>query len=395
MSNERNILDYVYVLVKWRRLIVCSVIAVGVAAAGISLVLPKEWTVQTTLLPPEEDGGQLGMTTLMTSHIPPNLRMFMGRDSSSERLLTILGSRRVLGAVVERFDLVQEYGVRDTEIAIQQLRQSVGREFSEDGALHVQVTASNPELAAALANALTAELDAVNRYYKSLQARSARKFLEERMEIVRAELREAGEALRRFQQDHGVVDVKAQTAAVVDVIKGVAQELALREVELDISEHLLGQGHERLEQVALHVAALQRHMQRLVGNVESDGADPAKASVMGSGPTLMKLPALAQEFARLTVELQVKEAVVGYLGTRLEETRFREARDTPTILVLDPALPPAYRSAPRRTIIVLGAVAISLLTSVLLAFALESMDQVSARHKDRIQAIRALLRKDG
>ena len=46
MDEERNLLDYVYVLAKWRRLVVVSVLAVSAITAGISLVLPEAWTAR-------------------------------------------------------------------------------------------------------------------------------------------------------------------------------------------------------------------------------------------------------------------------------------------------------------------------------------------------------------
>lgn len=391
MTSERNVLDYAYVVIKWRRMIILSVLVVGVAAVGISFLLPKEWTADTTLLPPEQDGAQLGLASMLSSKAPPNLGMFLGQSDSSERLLTILGSRRVLGAVVDQLDLVREFGAPNRAIAIEYLDERMRRELDEDGGLHIQVTALHPQLAADLANALAGELDAVNRHYKSMQAQMLREFLEDRIRVVREELDHAGERLRVFQQTHGVVDMQAQTAASVEVITAVAQELALRQVELDMQEHLLGPGHEQLERAELQVAALRRQVRRLVGEAEQVVADSPTAPGIGTGPMLMELPALSQQYARLVLELEVKEAVVGYLGTRLEEMRYKEAKNTPTILVLDPAVPPAFRSAPHRKAIVAGAAGVSLVVSVLLAFGLESLSRIRTENAGRIAAIRDLL----
>ena len=51
--REHSLLDYVYVLTKWRRLIVTSFLAVAILSAAVSLVLPEEWTANTKLLPPD------------------------------------------------------------------------------------------------------------------------------------------------------------------------------------------------------------------------------------------------------------------------------------------------------------------------------------------------------
>ena len=59
MDQERNVLDYIYVLVKWRRMIATSVLSVAVVTAGITLIVSERWTADTTVLPHEEELGRL------------------------------------------------------------------------------------------------------------------------------------------------------------------------------------------------------------------------------------------------------------------------------------------------------------------------------------------------
>ena len=90
----------------------------------------------------------------------------LGQATPGERLLTILQSRRVLGAMVDRFGLVEDYGVANRDMAIETLESLLESELSRDGALTISVEGSSPTLAADMANALAAELDAVIRNNK-------------------------------------------------------------------------------------------------------------------------------------------------------------------------------------------------------------------------------------
>ncbi len=94
MKEDRNLLDYIYVLVKWRRMIGLSVFLVVLATAGISLFLPEKWTANTMLLPHEEDAGNLEMSMLMSAAVPGNIGGLLGQSTPGERLVTILKSRR-------------------------------------------------------------------------------------------------------------------------------------------------------------------------------------------------------------------------------------------------------------------------------------------------------------
>ena len=394
MEEERNLLDYVYVLVKWRWLIFASVLVVSLVTAGITMLLPERWTASSTLLPPEDELDQFGLSMLITSAVPGNLGGLMGSATPAERLMTLLTSKRVLGAIVDRFGLIQDYGSLNRDLAIETLDEDVERELGRDGTLSIEVEASSSELAADIANALTAELDAVNRQVKNRQAATLRRFLEERMELVQEEIEESGRDFQRFQEEHDLVDIEVQTAATVELARNIVQELTLLEVKLGVVRQQLNPEHEERRLLELEVEELRRQVQFLVGDLEKQVADQVEETtpLRSLGPPLRELPELGREYGRLALELKIKEQIVTFLGAKLEEAKYKEALDTPTITVLDPATTPQIRSAPRRTLIVLMAAFISLAMSTVLAFIFESIGQLGRENQEKIEAIRQLLR---
>ena len=394
MEEERNLLDYVYVLVKWRWLIFTSVLVVSLVTAGITMLLPEKWTASSTLLPPEDELDQFGLSMLITSAVPGNLGGLMGSATPAERLMTLLTSKRVLGAIVDRFGLIQDYGSLNRDLAIETLDEDVERELGRDGTLSIEVEASSSELAADIANALTAELDAVNRQVKNRQAATLRRFLEERMELVQEEIEESGRDFQRFQEEHDLVDIEVQTAATVELARNIVQELTLLEVKLGVVRQQLNPEHEERRLLELEVEELRRQVQFLVGDLEKQVADQVEETtpLRSLGPPLRELPELGREYGRLALELKIKEQIVTFLGAKLEEAKYKEALDTPTITVLDPATTPQIRSAPRRTLIVLMAAFISLAMSTVLAFIFESIGQLGRENQEKIEAIRQLLR---
>lgn len=391
-QEERNLLDYIYVLVKWRRLIIVPVLVVAAATAVISLVLPKSWTTRTTLLPPAEEGEQLGLSVLLGPALSSNLTGLVGA-TPSERLVTILGSNRVLGAVVDRFGLIEGYGAPNRDVAIEMLDDRVDEELAADGTLIIDVTASSAQLAADIANEIASQIDAVNRDRKSGQARALREFLAKRLAATEEELRDAGLSLQRFQKKHGLVDIKAQTNATVDVMRTIVQELALLEVELSVLSKSLDSEHQERQVKELEVSALHEQLLKMRGDmqVKRDGALSSAFETLG--PPLKSLPQLGFEFAQLSLDMTLKEQIIGFLGAKYEEARYREALNTPTIQVLDRAMPPAMRSAPRRTVMVVVAAAVSLVISVLLAFALEASTRLEGEQRAKIESIKQAWRR--
>jgi len=391
MEEERNLFDYAVVLVKWRRMIAISVLVVSLGAVVIALTLPKKWQASTSLLPPEEELDQFGLSMLVSSAVPANLGGLMGGGTSGERLATLVGSRKVLGTIVDRFGLVERFEVPHRDLAIEMLDESVERELGRDGAFTIAVEIDDPGLAADIANDLAAELDGVNREFKNHQAGMLRAFLEERMEVVRGEIEGSARELQRFQERHGLVDLEAQTSASVEVIRHIIQELTLLEVELGVSRRQLREDHELRQLKKMEVEELRRQLQLLTGELAEKSEAQAAATFRSLGPPLKELPELGMEYTRLSMEMQIKEQIITFLGAKLEEAKYKEALDTPTLMVLDMATPPAFRSAPRRTLIVLIAGCTSLVLSVVLAFVLEGLGGLNAENRDKIEGMKRMI----
>jgi uncharacterized protein involved in exopolysaccharide biosynthesis len=391
--DERNLLDYLFVLVKWRRMLIVGTIAATVVGAGVSLVLPERWTARTSLLPPEDEGGGLGLSLMSGGGgLPASLAGLVGMATPSERLLTLLSSRRLLGLAVDRHDLIVEYQALHRDHAIDLLSENVESALGGAGSVAVEATAATPELAAEVANTLASLLDSLNREYRQSQASSLRQFLEQRVASTRGDLAADGERLRVFQTTHGIVDIESQTQAAVDVAKGLALELSLMEVELGVVSRQLAPDHADRQSLAMKVAELERQLRILVGDLSRDVGTEAAAE-RPLGPALNELPNLMYEYAELTLQLKMREEVLLFLGAQLEETKVREARNTPTLQVLDRATPPKTRTAPRRALLTLAAGGSAFVLLALLAFVLEAWERGGADNRDRMDAIRDQLHR--
>jgi tyrosine-protein kinase Etk/Wzc len=389
MQSEKTLLDYFYVLIKWRKIVIWPVIAVGLLSAAVSLALPERWKAVTVLLPSEEDPGRFEMSMLLSPNLPGGLGGLLGQATPGERLLTILQSRRVLGAMVDRFGLVEDYGVVNRDMAIETLDGLMEAELSRDGALTISVEGSSPRLAADMANALAAELDVVIRKNKRQQADGLRLFLSERMETVQGEIEVKARAIRDFQEGEGIIDVQAQTTAMVELTKSIVNELALLEVKLGIAKQSLKDDHEDRILLEMEAVQLRGQLQRVVGrDLDGDVEGLQQDTFNALGPPLREWPSLGLEYAQLTLELKVAEQVLAFLAAQLEDAKYRQAENAPTLQILDPATVPEFRSAPSRALIVLIATGISLVAGILLAFFFESFQHLSSENRDKIEAIR-------
>lgn len=87
-----------------------------------------------------------------------------------------------------------------------------------------------------------------------------------------------------------------------------------------------------------------------------------------------------KRFANLKIDLEVSTQIYNYLEAQYQQESIQEARDMPTVSVLDPAAVPELRSSPRRSLLTPIAFVIISLVSVLLAFWHNSFKQKSSDH---------------
>ena len=382
--REKNLLEYLLVIVRWRRVIFWPAIVINILCVIIVFVLPEKWEADTTLIPVENDNNSLELNMLMGANLPGGLTGLLGQATPGERLITLLNSRRVLGMIVDEFNLIADYGVESRELAIQQFRDNIKSELTRDGALKISVEASSADAASSIANALGRELDRVNRKNQQSQASELAEFLDDRMQSVQQGIEQKVISLQRFQQEKGIVDVAAQTSALFELTQRLVQELALLEVKLGVASRRLHADHEERQILEMEIDELRGQLLEVVGSrVQNESSTYAAI-----GPSIREWPTLALEYSQLVMELKIDEQVLTFLSAQLEDTKLSRAQDTSTLSVLDPAVTPEIRSFPNRTLILIISVALTLALSVIFAFFCEAFSNLTETNKNKLTAIR-------
>jgi uncharacterized protein involved in exopolysaccharide biosynthesis len=254
-------------------------------------------------------------------------------STPSDMYVEILKSRNLREALIRDFDLETRYDRKGMDRTLKELEIHVRVAASPVGVVTVQVEDQDPKRAADMANHLVDHLDRFNRESANTRARRTREFLETRLAETRVLMQQAESTLTAYEQRHKIVASTEESAvgAMADVI---SQKLSL-EVRRGYMSSYSREGSAPLRQVEAEIAAMDRE--------------------------LAKLPALKQEGSRLALNAEIQRRVFTLLTAQYEDMRVQEARDTPTLTVLDRARAPDLRSRPRRTLIVLIATAVAVM----------------------------------
>jgi uncharacterized protein involved in exopolysaccharide biosynthesis len=121
-----------------------------------------------------------------------------------------------------------------------------------------------------------------------------------------------------------------------------------------ILEHYAESTSEEYRQKKLEYEQVLEQLKKLKINTDQDEEDLLRSYI----PTLEDIPELALDMLRLKRNVEIENTVYIMLVKELEKARIEEARDTPTVQVMDRASVPNLRSRPRRKVmVVVGGIA--------------------------------------
>lgn len=339
--------------------LVGAVIAVGAITAALSLTIPNRYRAETRVLLPES----AGFGGLLESVVPGASAILGKGNSGYSRYLAILTSRTMYEEVVDRYDLVSHYDIEDSpdsrSKAVKEIADNTAFDVSLDyDFLAVQVLDEDPQLAAQIATFFVTEL---NRRHIELSAGSAaenRRFLEVRLQEAEADLDSALTELQGFQERSGVVQLEAQADALMSSLAEAQGQVALAEAQYRALQAQYGDENEDVALARSVFETAQDQIRRLTGGTEAVMPVP-----------LQRLPSLSHQYALIQAELMMQEEVLKVIRPLYEQAVLTERQEADAVQVLDPAVPPTRKAEPKRSILVLAAMASAgmlLMTAILL-----------------------------
>jgi tyrosine-protein kinase Etk/Wzc len=381
-SDEINLLDYIIVVVKHKRLILSITLSAAIITAIISLILPPVYRAETKILPPQQGSSSLvGMLSQMPI-VPEIASNTLGLKNTADLYIGILKSRTLADRIIDRFDLMKLYDKKYREDARNELLGVLGATSDrKSGIITISVEDKDPKRAADMANAFVDELMNLTQGLAVTEAAQRRLFFEEQLKGTKAALTKAEENLKGFQERSGAINVEDQAKAVIDSIANIRAQIAAREVQLKVMKTYATAQNPDLQKVEEELRGLNEQLSRL----ESKGgknSDP----LMPTG----NMPKIGTEYIRKLRDLKFNETLFELLSKQYEAAKLDEARDAAIIQVIDEALPPERKTKPKRRLMVMLATFAGFFFSIFVAFFMEYKEKSSSNpeNKERIETLK-------
>ncbi len=391
--------------VLWRRrgLLIASVAAFTLLAILLSLVMPRTYIARCTLLPPTEANNQTFIGLPGASGALGFLGLQSDTGNSARLFKQILQSRTVAEAVVRQVGALDWLKQRDRseraamEAAVAMVQRRSRFNLMDAGMLEITAKGftgwfagrASDEIArqraADLVNAYVAQLDQVNREKSLSRAKQIRIYLERQFEINEETVRRLGEELTSFREEHGALALDAQTKALVETAAMLKGQLLEKEIELGIALQTMTEENPVVRALR---STIEQQRRRLSELERTSSGDASAADTQIDLPA-SRIPSLELRLAGYERELTAQLQLQTYIREQYYQAKIEEARDTPTIQVLDPAVPPEERDSPKRKMMVLGAAFAGVLFGIAAAGVLEWFERRRAAWFPRPPAARA------
>jgi uncharacterized protein involved in exopolysaccharide biosynthesis len=362
-----------------RRWMVLCILATGIVLSGLyAFYLPAMYTSSTTLMPPDSASTNSSYLSLMSSGGAAAAAgsALLGLKTPGSTFIGIMKSRTVQIRLVNRFNLVSEYKSKLIEDACRQLATDTQmEEDSKSGIITISVDDRNPVLASKIAQGYVEELDRVVSLDSTSSARRERVFLEGRLKEIKQDLDDSSKALSQFSTKSKTIDIPSQGRAMVDSGLRLQDEMVAARSDLAGLRQSYSEDNVRIRAAKARIAELQRQIEIMMGTPEESKINADDSAY----PSVSELPALGLTYADLDRKVLVEEALWEALTKQYEAAKVQEAKEIPTVRVLDAANVPQHKSYPvRRDIVLLGAI-LSIFAACILVLILSYWEDMDAQ----------------
>jgi tyrosine-protein kinase Etk/Wzc len=355
--EEATFVDYLRGVVRRAPWIALNSIFVGGVAAVVALLLPHWYLASGSYLPAVEERSTFSVTALLREAAIPGAGL-SDQVQAGDLSVALLRSRHLRAPLVETFNLDERYKMKTIEDALGELDVHSSYFVGQEGLVTVMIEDRDPKIAAEMVNHSINLLDQFNAEQRMTRGQRTRMFVERELAATESTLRAAEDSLRQYQSKTKLGPLSTEMESAVSTSAELLARKMQVEIALGMRSNVLKEGNEELRRLRSELAEIDRK--------------------------LGELPALGLEHARLVRDLKVREQVYTFLRTEYEQAKIQEARDTPSLTIVDRAFPPIRRHRPQRTMIAASAAGVAAALSTLLALVLTWRDLLPADDRRRV-----------
>lgn len=347
-SDEIDLLDLIYPIVKNKNFIIKTTLYAFFLSAVISLLLPKIYKSTAKILPPQNQ-------TSMSQQLLGQLAGFAGMAGSSipsvkdngEMYSDFLKSNYVIDYVIDKNDLFKVYKLKtdDRESLRKKVSDSIIIESNKkSGILTIGYLDRDPILSCKIVGSLIDGLKNLNNNLAITEAAQRRLFYEEQLKAAKENLILSEEDFKKFQQKTGIIKVDDEAKSAIEEAALIRARISSKEVELKVLQSYATRESPDYKNLVDEIQALKEQLAKLQSKLPSDDD-----SLLSTN----KVSSYGIEYIRKMREFTYNESLYEILLKQYEAARLDESRDATVIQIIDRPEIPEKKFKPKRKNIVI------------------------------------------
>lgn len=344
---EIDLGNLLLLLIKRRKTILFTIIGFLLVGILLGFVLPKRYGTSAKVFPPleaPETGSILAGLSQQLGRAGIPLAQISGMPTSIDIFAAILKSNTAADEVIKECNLQKRYGKK----ASKKLEEMAKFIILPEGVIEIDVKSASPQLSSEIANAYVKALDRFITRTNITRGRNTRVFIESRLKREKEDLTAAEESLEVFGQQHKTVALDEETKKAIEFYADLKARQVSKEIELATLKNFATLDNPLYLTTERQLKEINQRLKEL-----EKGGGGMEGFGVGFGVAFEKLPAFGAEYARRLRDVKMHEEIYGLLIQQYEQAKIMEARDTPSVVVLEWARPGTLVWPRKKLIIVL------------------------------------------
>jgi capsule polysaccharide export protein KpsE/RkpR len=352
---EKSPLETVFrmigLLLHWKWLIIGITVLGTLCVTGYCLIsvmlppakspMPNLYSAKATLLIQQTSQTDISGSILSALGISQGDSRGISTFDNGELVLQLLGSRSLVDRLIAEFNIAQRYGIRNA--VKEKMRDLVLSHFSfsytrTSGLLTISYQDIDPVFSRDIVNRIVELLDEWYSMNRGAAKQKQKEILGQKIDEVKQEVDSLQNKLKDLQKRYGVLTAQDLGATQTASVANLQSQLVLKEIEIKNYSSFSKVNDPRLEQ-------LNAERQNLLDLIAQ-----SKSNVMNANSDFISqqsLPDVAQQFSKLTMELDIQQRIYNTLSPQYEAAKLAPESE-PIFSVFETAEVPGIKSGPSR-----------------------------------------------
>jgi len=351
-NNSRQVrYDGAYLLalmLKFKWFIIIIVTLATAASVVFSLYMPNWYSASINAVPSKSQGS---LFDNMMGGISSALKEFgmtkLGGAGSADAydFIVLMQSRSVQDSLIDRFDLAREYDIPDTQRTkiYKELESNLEISYEKEGNYTVTILSKDKYKAVDMVNYFIEVVNFIAQRVSHEDASLNRRYLENRILQTDSVIKAISDSLSLYSKKNFLISVEEQAKASSMAYAELKSELIMRETEFEMYKNRMGTND-----------AYTKMLGELVGNLRNKLEQAKSQPGFAGNFSLENATGVGIEYMRLLAEFETFTKVKSLLLPMLEEAKLEEAKQTQSLIIVDPPRLADKKTKPKRSLIVVG-----------------------------------------